>query len=133
LWILICHLFFSSPFKWHAIATAVGVHKAQTILSIWFYIIFSGFYFCDLIFMFYEEACSWPELDYLSMYLYMHFEYPFDLGQAQFVILCNFSLDVNLRKILEGLLEIDVNMFLVVTYNNSMFILFKTIIAYMIM
>ncbi|KAL5651669.1 hypothetical protein ACJX0J_037127, partial [Zea mays] len=47
------------------------------------------------IFMFYEEACSWPELD-------MYFEYPFDLGQAQF-------------------------------YNISMLILFKTIIAYMIM
>ncbi|KAL5660452.1 hypothetical protein ACJX0J_027577, partial [Zea mays] len=71
------------------------IHKAQTILSIWFYIIFCGFCFCDLIFMFYEEACTIESL-------YMHFEYPFDLGQAQF-------------------------------YNNSMLILFKTIIAYMIM
>ncbi|KAL5676637.1 hypothetical protein ACJX0J_012768 [Zea mays] len=78
------------------------------------------------IFMFYEEACSWPELDVIKFSLYMHFEYPFDLGQAQFVIVLQYFYPFPLTFI-------NVNMFLAVTYNNSMLILFKTIIAYMIM
>ncbi|KAL5676374.1 hypothetical protein ACJX0J_012505 [Zea mays] len=85
-------------------ALDVTNHKAQTILSIWFYIIFSGFCFCDLFPAqpTYEEACLVQLLCLFKVELSMHFEYPFDLGQAQF-------------------------------YNNSMLILFKTIIAYMIM
>jgi hypothetical protein len=59
-------------------------HKAQTILSIWFYIIFSGFCFCDLCSddantsIFYVA----PAQDFLHNQLFFEFFLLFDPGSG---------------------------------------------------